>query len=66
MAGSFDFFAVNHYTSYICSAGKQVFKNSFEKDMDVTLEVDPDWPCSHANWLKVNIISLHSVLKILV
>ncbi|KAK7580156.1 hypothetical protein V9T40_000785 [Parthenolecanium corni] len=53
--GSFDFFAINHYTSRLCSPGYPPDRKgtTYNKDMDVKMEVSPFWFSTSIPWLKV-------------
>lgn len=53
ISGSFDFYATNHYSSYLCSPGNNS-GSTYDKDMNVKQEFDPTWPTSASNWLRVS------------
>uniref|UniRef100_A0A146L9N2 beta-glucosidase n=1 Tax=Lygus hesperus TaxID=30085 RepID=A0A146L9N2_LYGHE len=51
--GTFDFFALNHYTSKMCTTGKQGRSPSWHRDTEVETYSDQSWPSSQSSWLKV-------------
>lgn len=53
LKGSSDFFGLNHYTSRYATPGETGEIPSFLRDMAVIKTVDPKWPGSASDWLKV-------------
>jgi Glycosyl hydrolase family 1 len=54
LIGTSDFFGLNHYTTDLAEYGVMTGDyTSYDKDQDVFKSVDPAWPGSAANWLKV-------------
>jgi hypothetical protein len=51
--GSSDFFGLNHYTTGLAEFGIITGDTSYDKDQEVITSVDPAWPPSAADWLKV-------------
>ncbi|KAK7580154.1 hypothetical protein V9T40_000783 [Parthenolecanium corni] len=53
--GSFDFFALNHYSSYLCSPGYKLDRNRgfINQDMNVKLEFAASWPYTNTAWQRV-------------
>lgn len=53
--GTFDFFALNHYTSLSCSPSSvdASFFNSYYEDLQMQHSEDEKWPKSRSSWLKV-------------
>lgn len=54
--GTYDFFGVNHYTSFLVSANEYKSQNvvpSLMDDIDVGTYVPDEWPKSASGWLTV-------------
>lgn len=51
--GSFDYFALNHYTTRYVTSGIGGPDPSWVRDRGVVASVDPSWPSSASSWLKV-------------
>ncbi|PNF19653.1 Myrosinase 1 [Cryptotermes secundus] len=51
--GSFDFFGLNHYSSFLAGPGTFGEFPSFIRDIGAQFSVDPSWPSSASIWLKV-------------
>ncbi|KAK7571116.1 hypothetical protein V9T40_014720 [Parthenolecanium corni] len=53
--GSFDFFAVNHYSSMFCSPASDTdsYPLNFFKDSKVKQEIDPRLPAAASEWIRV-------------
>lgn len=53
--GSFDFFGLNHYSSWLVSDTRIPVNAPFShwKDVSVSMQQDPKWKPSAATWLKV-------------
>ncbi|KAK9511657.1 hypothetical protein O3M35_000277 [Rhynocoris fuscipes] len=51
--GTYDFLALNHYSSVLVKTGVSWPKPSPMWDANVELAVDPKWPSSESPWLKV-------------
>ncbi|KAF6205529.1 hypothetical protein GE061_019702 [Apolygus lucorum] len=51
--GTFDFFALNHYSSRMCTNGKRGQSPSWSRDMEVYAYFNASWPPSQSSWLKV-------------
>lgn len=54
--GSTDFFALNHYTTRLCTTGKISSPYTFDHDVNVKVETDPNWTTCKADWLKVRLL----------
>lgn len=54
--GAFDYFALNHYSTSLCTTGyvPDEKNKTFQKDMNVITSYDTEWPVSYAPWLRVN------------
>jgi hypothetical protein len=53
VAGSFDFFGVNHYTSLLVGPGTAGENPSLLRDIGIILSMNASWPSSASAWLKV-------------
>lgn len=61
--GTYDFFGVNHYTSYLVSATEHKLEQavpSMYDDIDVGWTVDEAWPVAASTWLTVRTGTLSS------
>lgn len=56
ISGSFDFFAVNHYSSIFCSPASDTdsYPLNFFKDSKVKQEIDPRLPAAASEWIRVS------------
>ncbi|RZF43906.1 hypothetical protein LSTR_LSTR007242 [Laodelphax striatellus] len=61
--GSSDFFGLNHYTSRYASKGQSGKVPSVEYDSGVMKTIDPSWPGSASEWLKVVPSGFRHLLK---
>lgn len=52
-SGTFDFFGINHYTTRYVSHGIDGPKPSMQRDSGAVAHIDPSWPSSASDWLKV-------------
>ncbi|BES93783.1 glycoside hydrolases [Nesidiocoris tenuis] len=51
--GTYDFFALNHYSSRLCTSGKTGPTPSWSRDSNVVTSFNDSWPPSQSSWLKV-------------
>ncbi|XP_067010248.2 myrosinase 1 [Anabrus simplex] len=51
--GTYDFFALNHYSTQLIASGEAGRKPSRYRDAGTLSSVDPSWPSSASSWLKV-------------
>lgn len=52
--GTYDFLAMNHYTSRLCTSGLDPKAKARYRDANFVDYIDESWPSSNAVWLKVS------------
>ncbi|CAH1392278.1 unnamed protein product [Nezara viridula] len=61
--GTYDFLGYNHYSTALATFGATGKSPSIDRDSNILFSVDPNWPSSSCDWLKVNPEGLRGVVN---